>query len=126
MPVLPSGRRIEFSLDRFLAMLDQLHPEDVAELASALHEPDDLLPVVDVVDFEGADEQPRFAGYVAADWEQHAQDWSVMDQMALRSHLSSELSQGARAEAITALKLVVVDGAAGRTEAAAKEELMAA
>ena len=107
MPVLPSGRRIEFSLDRFVAMLDQLEPDAVVQIVGALDQPEDLLPVTDVVTFDESGTEPTFAGYVASDWERHAQDWSVEDCMALSFHLRSEVSVGARAEAISALKDIV-------------------
>lgn len=103
MPVLPSGRRIEFSLDRFLAMLDRLDERTAVGLADALEQPDDLLPVVDVVHFDADGNNPYFAGYVAADWEQHARDWTIADRQALRQHLAGEVSQSARAEAIVTL-----------------------
>jgi len=90
-------------------MLDQLSPQQVVDLTAAMDAPDDLLPVVDVVDFDVAGAEPRFAGYVAASWEQHAQDWPEADRAALRLHLRSEISQGARAEAIVALRGLVAE-----------------
>jgi hypothetical protein len=121
MPVLPSGRRIEFSLDRFLAMLDRIEPEVVYQIVEALEQPEDLLPVTDVVGFDPSGTIPVFAGYVASDWERHAQDWSVEDCMALSFHLRSEISVGARAEAIATLKELVGRRDQPPTEAEAAE-----
>ena len=126
MPVLPSGRRIEFSLDRFLAMLDRLEPEVVFQIVGALDQPEDLLPVTDIVTFDPSGTVPTFAGYVVADWERHAQDWTVEDCMALSFHLRSELSVGARAEAIATLKQLVGSNDQKKAEAETAEELMVA
>ena len=104
MPVLPSGRRVEFSLDRFLAMLDGLDPDEVRTLTETMEHPDDLLPVVDIVYFDAEHGTPYFAGHVAADWERHAASWSAEDRMAMRFHLKSDISQEARGEAIATLK----------------------
>jgi hypothetical protein len=88
-------------------MLDRLEPAVVHQIVDALEQPEDLLPVTDVVTFDPSGTVPTFAGYVVSDWERHAQDWTIEDCMALSFHLRSELSVGARAEAIVALKQLV-------------------
>ena len=52
MPILPSGRRIEYSLDRFHALLARMPLPDAQRTVTALKEPNDLLYVLDVVEFE--------------------------------------------------------------------------
>jgi hypothetical protein len=49
MPMLPSGRRVELSQDRFMAHLGQLDIEAAARIYHALQEPDDLLFLLDVM-----------------------------------------------------------------------------
>ncbi len=107
MPVLPSGRRIEFSLDRFHALLGRLHPEQALAIANALRDPDDLLPVLDTVNFSSQSGAPFFADYVAADWEVCAMDWNPTDREALRQWFASDSARHYRAEAIEHIKAQV-------------------
>lgn len=41
MPILPSERRVEFSLD-FHSLLRQMNPEEAQAVTASLEEPDDL------------------------------------------------------------------------------------
>lgn len=88
MPAMPSGRRIEFSLDRFHAMLEMLPESQVAVLGESLREPDDLLWVLDLVTFDAVG-RPHFAECVAADWPQVAADWSCADRDAFAAYMRS-------------------------------------
>lgn len=107
MPILPSGRRVEFSLDRFHAMLDQMQPQQAAALAEALDCPDDLLFVMDAVHFRLDDGTPYFASYVAASWQQYAADWSEADRTALAAWFRSQAATEARADAINDIHAVL-------------------
>lgn len=109
MPVLPSGRRVEFSLDRFHALLDQIGDQRAKEIAATLHNPDDLLFVLDAVHFSLADGTPYFADYVAADWATYAADWSSADRRALQTWLASDTARASRAEAIGYIKGLLLD-----------------
>lgn len=100
MPTLPSGRRIEFSLDRFHALMARGGSCLGQELAARLVEPDDLLHVLDAVHFSRAEGQPYFAGYVASDWATYAADWSTADRQFLQDWLFSPAAREVRAEAI--------------------------
>jgi len=100
MPTLPSGRRVEFSLDRFHALLEGLPGEAAHRLVDQLVSADDLLFVMDAVHFGLADGNPYFAGYLAADWSAYAADWSSADRQALQGWLLSADARAARAEAI--------------------------
>ena len=113
MPVLPSGRRIEFSLDRFHALLTQLGRAQARGLAETLESPDDLLPVLDAVHFALADGSPYFADYVAADWRPYAADWSMADRQALEAWLGSAAARAHRAEAIGYIKTLLLGGRDG-------------
>lgn len=108
MPVLPSGRRVEFSLDRFSAMLKQMPVEEALPICDALQAPDDLMYVLDVVHFDNAG-HADFAGYMLADWEKHADGWVEADRSALRTHLKSDFSHASRAEALEAVKLDLLE-----------------
>jgi hypothetical protein len=112
MPTLPSGRRIEFSLDRFHALLGRMDRDCACEIADLLNDPDDLLNVLDVVHF-GADDTPFFAGYVASGWMAYAAEWSSTDRQALRDLLASDETRFRRAEAIDYVKATLL-GAANR------------
>jgi hypothetical protein len=114
MPVLPSGRRIEFSLDRFYALLGRLELEQAFITADALHDPDDLLPVLDAVHFNEQNGLPYFANYVAADWESRAADWSVADREALRRWFATDSARFHRAEAIQGVKALLLELATDR------------
>ncbi len=114
MPVLPSGRRIEFSLDRFHALLGQIELDRALVVAEALQEPDDLLFVMDAVHFDLLDGSPYFANYVAADWELQASDWSAEDRDALRVWFGSDSARFHRTEAITSLKTLMLEIATER------------
>jgi hypothetical protein len=109
MPVLPSGRRIDFSLDRFHALLGQVELEQALVVADALHDPDDLLLVLDAVHFGLNDGKPYFADYVAADWESRATDWSLADRDALRAWFNSDSARFYRTEAITSIKTLLLE-----------------
>lgn len=109
MPVLPSGRRIEFSLDRFHAMLGQMELDQAFVIADALHDPDDLLLVLDAVHFSIEGGKPYFADYVAADWESRATDWSLADRDALRTWFNSDSARFHRAQAIDGIKTLLLE-----------------
>lgn len=104
MPVLPSGRRIEFSLDRFHALLGQMELDQAFVIADALQDPDDLLAVLDAVHFSQDGGKPYFAGYVAADWESRAGDWDTADRVALCAWFASESARSYRSKAIDSIK----------------------
>jgi hypothetical protein len=112
MPVLPSGRRIEFSLDRFYVHLGQMPLPQALSTANALRTPDDLLWVLDAVHFSLEDGSPFFANYVAADWESYAAEWTHEDREALRTWFFSESARYWRAEAIETIQHVVFDAVA--------------
>lgn len=114
MPTLPSGRRIEYSLDRFHAHLDRIGPEAACALVRVLEDADDLLLVMDAVHFGLADGQPYFAGYVAADWATRAADWNTADRQFLQAWLVSPVAREARAEAIDYLRDRVLGESGGR------------
>lgn len=109
MPVLPSGRRIEFSLDRFHTLLDGMDGDRAQWIAETLHDPDDLLFVLDAVHFSREDGTPYFADYVAADWMTRAADWSTADRQTLQAWLASAESRRSRAEAIDYIRALVLD-----------------
>jgi len=109
MPLLPSGRRIEFSLDRFHALLGQMASHQARRIAETLNDPDDLLPVLDAVHFSLDDGRPYFADYVAADWTPYAADWSTADRQALQAWLASDAARFHRAEAIGYVKMLLLD-----------------
>ena len=89
MPVLPSGRRIEYSLDRFHALLARMPVADAQRTAAALKEANDLLYVLDVVEFD-AHGEPYFANVMADQFELYATQWSHEDQDALVAWIESE------------------------------------
>lgn len=109
MPFLPSGRRIEFSLDRFHALLRGMGGAEARLIARTLRDPDDLLPVLDAVHFSLEDGSPYFADYVAADWAACAADWSHADRQALRAWLASDAARANRAEAISYIRTLLLD-----------------
>lgn len=109
MPVLPSGRRVEFSLDRFHALLGRMELDQAFVIADALHDPDDLLAVLDAVHFRLDSGKPYFADYVAADWESRAGDWSLADREALRAWFASDSARFHRAEAIEGVKALLLE-----------------
>jgi hypothetical protein len=109
MPVLPSGRRIEFSLDRFHALLGQIELDRALVVAESLQEPDDLLFVMDAVHFDLEGGSPQFANYVAADWESRATDWSTEDRDALRAWFGSDSARFHRTEAIASIKTLMLE-----------------
>ncbi len=100
MPTLPSGRRIEFSMDRFHALLDRMGPAAARRLADQVRAADDLLFVMDAVHFRCADGRPYFAGYVAADWATQATDWPAADRQFLQAWLAAPAARQARADAV--------------------------
>ena len=108
MPVLPSGKRIEFSLDRFHAMLEMLPAAKASSLVDALVDPDDLLLVLDLVTFDGAG-RPHFAECIAADWREIARDWDISDRDTFASYLNSGTSRTYREEAIEGTRLLLID-----------------
>ena len=114
MPTLPSRRRIEFSLDRFHALLGRMAPKQARAVAWSLNDPDDLLFVLDAVHFSLEDGAPYFAGYVAADWATCAADWSTADRQALQAWFVSPEARDARAEAIDYIKGLLLEGPDGR------------
>lgn len=114
MPTLPSGRRIEFSLDRFHGLLQRVEPREARALAAQLDEPDDLLFVLEAVHFGIADGAPYFAGYLASDWKTRAADWSTADRQAMADWLVSKTARESRAEAIDYIKALFEDGPGSR------------
>lgn len=114
MPTLPSGRRVEFSLDRFHAWLERIGPNAAQDVVRGLKEADDLLFVMDAVHFGLTDGQPYFAGYVAADWTVAAADWSTADRQFLQAWRVSPAAREARAEAIDYLRDRVLGESGGR------------
>lgn len=113
MPTLPSGRRIEFSLDRLHGLLRRLGRGEARLIAAQLNDPDDLLFVLDAVHFGIADGKPYFAGYMASDWKTGAADWPTADREAMAQWLSSGTARSARAEAIDYIKCSVGMSGAG-------------
>jgi len=109
MPVLPSGRRIEFSLDRFHALLGRMDRHQARNIAETLCNPDDLLFVLDAVHFSLGNGAPYFADYVAADWAPYAAEWSAADRRALQAWLASDAARFYRAEAIGYIKALLLD-----------------
>lgn len=109
MPILPSGRRIEFSLDRFHAMLRHMDSQQTREIAENMEHPDDLLLVLDAVHFSLQDGTPYFADYVAADWTVYAADWTASDRQALDFWLFSAEARAHRAEAMLYIRTLLLD-----------------
>jgi hypothetical protein len=107
MPTLPSGRRIEFSLDRFHALLGRMEFDRASEIAALMNDPDDLLSVLDVVHF-GTDGTPFFAGYVASGWLAYAAEWTCADRDSLRDLLASDEARFRRTEAIDYIKALLL------------------
>ena len=110
MPLLPSGRRIEFSLDRFHTLLRQMESAAAHEIAEALNDPDDLLHVLDAVHFSLDGGTPFFAGYVASDWISYAAEWTNADRQAMREWLTSATARHWRAEAIGYIRMIFLGG----------------
>lgn len=113
MPILPSGRRVEFSLDRFHALLRLMDEPQRRAIVSTINDPDDLLFVLDAVHFGVSDGMPFFAGYVACDWTTYAADWNTADRHALQAWLLSPEARAGRAEAMRYIKALV----SGRADA---------
>lgn len=106
MPILPSGRRIEFSIDRFHAMLARMPAADAKHIVNALQEPNDLLYVMDLVEFSPIG-KPFLANKIAADFQSYAIAWSHDDQDALASWITSDSASKYRSEAIATLRSMV-------------------
>jgi hypothetical protein len=106
--MLPSGRRIEFSLDRFHALLRLMEPTQARQIAENMSHADDLLFVLDAVHFSIHDGAPFFAGYVASDWRSYAAEWNSADRDALETWLASAEARSAREEAIRYIKSLVL------------------
>ena len=100
MPVLPSGRRVEFSLDRFHGLLHRVGDEEAKAVVGALCDPDDLLYVMDAVHFSLEGGVPFFADYVAAQWQPYAAEWSGEDRQAFLDWMHSAAARAFRLEAI--------------------------
>jgi hypothetical protein len=113
MPILPSGRRVELSLDRFHALLSRMDRRQARALAENMDDPDDLLFVLDAVHFSLEDGTPFFADYVASDWMAYAADWSATDRQALQTWLTSAEARFSRAEAISYIKTLLLDRPCG-------------
>ena len=109
MPILPSGRRIDFSLDRFEAMLSRMPVAEAEKTVATLGNPDDLLFVTDVVLYRDDSGEPFFSGYLATDFESYVGDWSQTDQDALAKWIESDNARYYRAEAIDAIRQVVAE-----------------
>ncbi len=106
MPQLPSGRRVEFSLDRFHAMLEQMEHNAARSLIESIQDANDLLWVLDLVCFDGLG-RPHFAECVAADWQDLAREWSEDDRIAFGDYLTSETATGYRIEAIEGTRVLL-------------------
>jgi len=113
MPILPSGRRVEFSLDRFHVLLNRIGHPLAHIVANSLTETDDLLLVLDAVHFSQEDGRPYLAGYVAADWKTYAADWSTADRRALQAWFASPGARDGRDEVIDYIKTLLSDRPAG-------------
>jgi hypothetical protein len=109
MPILPSGRRVEFSLDRFHVLLKQADALQAELIVEALHDPDDLLYVLDAVHFSLDDGAPFFAGYVAADWTSYAAEWSNSDRQAFQFWIDSNEVRSYREDVIDFIKARMAD-----------------
>lgn len=109
MPVLPSGRRVDFSLDRFHALLRQMEPTKAQKIVASLVEPNDLLFVLDVVQYQADTGKPFFSGHIAADFESYAIEWSHADQDALAAWIESPTATYYRAEAIDEIRGIVAE-----------------
>jgi hypothetical protein len=71
----------------------------------ALQEPDDLLMVLDLVYIDSDNSKsPYFAGFVVADWEDHAIDWTEEDKLAFRAWLFSPLCRQSRIDLLETIK----------------------
>lgn len=101
MPTLPSGRRIEFSIDRVNAMVEMLPIGDAEEIVDALKCPDDLLWLLDLVGF--SDQKPYWTNCLACDWRELATDWTDEDQESFADYLYSTEARNARMVAIQSL-----------------------
>ncbi|QSI77650.1 MULTISPECIES: hypothetical protein [Niveibacterium] len=98
MPQLPSGRRIGLSADSVFERVLAADPETLNEIRSTVHDPRDLLPLIDLVEFiptVGAKEPgvPSATGLVAADMGSERCNWPAADQDALRDWLNSAAAE---------------------------------
>ena len=109
MPVLPSGRRVEFSVDRFHAMLAQKSLSEAQKIASSLQDANDLLYVMDVVQFHPESGKPYFSGHLAANFESYVGGWTAADQEALAAWLESDAARYYRIETIDAIRGMVAE-----------------
>jgi hypothetical protein len=109
MPMLPSGRRVEYSLDRFHAMLARMTVPEAKKTIAGLRDPNDLLYVMDVVFFDSTNGQAYFANRVAADFESYAISWDHEDQEALGAWIESDSATYYRAEAIANIHGMVAE-----------------
>lgn len=113
MPLLPSGRRIDFSLDRFHALLRRLEPAEARAVAATLDDPDDLLFVMDTVYFGREDGTAFFAGCMASDWASYAADWNAADRQALLAWFASSEARAGRTDAINYIRMLAFEGPCG-------------
>jgi hypothetical protein len=102
---------VEFSLDRFHALLQIIGRRKAMKLTENLQHPDDLLFVLDAVHFSLNDGRPYFADYAAANWLPYAAEWPNGDREALKAWLASDSARLARTEAIDYIKALVLDDA---------------
>lgn len=109
MPMLPSGRRVEYSLDRFHAMLSRMTLPEAKKTTACLQKPNDLLYVMDVVFVDSTNGRPFFADRVAADFESYVSTWSFEDQDALVAWIESDSATYYRAEAIANIHGMVAE-----------------
>lgn len=98
MPQLPSGRRIGLSADRVFERVLACDPETIAQIQAEVQDPNDLLPLVDLVEFipqvgakEPGVETPT--GLVAADIGTERCNWPPADQDALSKWLGASQAQ---------------------------------
>lgn len=126
MPVLPSGRRIDFSLDRFHALLGRMDLAEAQRTVAALHSPDDLLYVMDVVQYHADSGKAFFSGQVVADFESYVLDWSIADQDALAAWIESPDARFHRAEAIDNIRDLMAELVEQHAEAKPKARFLQA
>ncbi|GAA5178614.1 hypothetical protein GCM10025771_18190 [Niveibacterium umoris] len=98
MPQLPSGRRIGLSADSVFERVLAADPETLAEIQTSVHEPMDLLPLIELIEFiptVGAKEPgvPNATGLLVADLGSERCTWSGEDQDALRQWLTSAAAE---------------------------------
>jgi len=98
VPQLPSGRRIGLSADGVFERVLAADPETLNEIQRSVHAPQDLLPLIELIEFipaVGAKEPglPKPTGLLAADLGSERCDWPQADQNALSEWLASAAAE---------------------------------